>query len=120
MIDPLEVLGVMNRNRIIMASERLRKVTEASRLSRAQFEKLSGALRQLNQAVDESEEVGPYPIFISAGVVPLANREEMVSTLQIVAKELHEINAEGWAPDPARRSLTGSLAAVEEVLGEIS
>ena len=120
MIDPGEVLGVMKRNRIIMAFERLRKVTEARCLSREEFGKLSVALGQLDQAVVESAELGPYPILISAGVLPLVNREEIVSMLQEVAKELNEINTEDWAPEAARKSLSGSLGTIEGVLGEMS
>jgi hypothetical protein len=119
MINPTIALGVVTRTQMTMLLVRLRKVAEAKCLSNEERKKLSAAVEQLRQAVVDSSELGPGPIVVGEGVPPV-NKEEILSELREIAKQLNEVKADDWMPEAARKSLSGSLGTIEGVLGEMS
>jgi len=118
MINPANALGAMKLTQMTMLLVRLRKVAEAKCLSSKESTKLSEAEEQLGLAVVESSELGSAPIVIGEGVPPI-NREQMVSELQEIAQELHELVADQWVPEAARKGLTRSLNTIQRLLQEI-
>jgi hypothetical protein len=118
MINPAIALGALTRTQMTMLLVRLRKVAEAKCLSSEELKKLSAAVEQLRQAVVDSSELGPDPIVVGEGVPPVG-KEEILSELREIAKELNELVTDNWVPEAARKSLSGSLSAIQRLLREI-
>ena len=118
MINLVNALGAVIRTQMAELLMRLRKVGEATCLSTEESTRLSEAVEQFRLAVVDSSELGLAPIVIGEGVPPV-NREQMVSELQEIAQELHELVADQWVPEAARKGLTRSLNTIQRLLQEI-